>query len=533
MSKWIALLCGAALASAQTTPTFQVGTRLVTVDVQARGEKGGAVKGLTKEDFTLQDKGKTQTISVFAVTDLSSAPTRKTDPLAANVASNRVNAGGLETRGANVILFDRLNIPVIADQAVVRTKILALLASLRPTDRVGFYSLGTTLTMVQDFGDEASKLVEAAKRLSVPGSASAGSDLLAARLKDALAPMEMQDMTVRTATTSRAFQTIARHLEGIKGRKNLIWVTSDFPLTYGLAADRRTNYESEVAHAVNTMSDANITVFPMDPRGVAGNASNSSIGKDNAAIPTSTKEGGLMPGRRSSGEEATSSVGLKASDTMQTIANATGGKAYYYSNDIGPDVRTVLDEAEVTYTLGFYVEDKALDGKTHELNVKLVKKPETNGAQLHYRKSYVADNLQSPAAKQQRPDMETLITDAFDATAIGVMAASAPDPLKPGIHKVQVRVDAGDLQFEHLAGKWVASFDLGLSIEAANQKQSAVSNKTVNLSFTDEQLQQALRAGLIVDNTVPSPAQPARLRVVVEDKGSGSAGSVRVPLFLQ
>jgi VWFA-related protein len=532
MSKWIALLCGAALAAAQTTPTFQVGTRLVTIDVQVRSEKGGAVKGLTKEDFTLQDKGKPQTIAVFAVTDLGSAPTRITDPLAANVASNRVNAAGLETRGATVILFDRLNIPVIADQAVVRTKIVALLASLRPTDRVGFYSLGTALTMVQDFGDDASKLVEAAKHLSVPGSASAGSDSLDARLKDALTPMEMQDMTVRTAATSRAFQTIARHLDGIKGRKNLIWVTSDFPLTYGLAADRRTNYESEVAHAVNTMSEANITVFPMDPRGVEGNASNSSLGKDNAAIPTSSKEGRLMPGK-SSAADAPSSVGLKASDTMQTIANATGGKAYYYSNDIGPDVRTVLDEAEVTYTLGFYVEDKALDGKTHELNVKLAKKPETSGAQLHYRKSYVADNLQSAEAKQQRPDMGTLSTDALDATAIGIMAASAPDPAKPGTHKVQVRVDTGDFQFEHSAGKWVASFDLGLSMEAAPGKQSAVSNKTVNLSFTDEQLQQALRAGLIVDNTIPSPAQPARLRIVVEDKGSGSAGSVRVPLFLK
>src|SRR5580704_3247332 len=71
------------------------------------------------------------------------------------------------------------------------------------------------------------------------------------------------------------------------------------------------------------------------------------------------------------------------------------------------------------------------------------------------------------------------------------------------------------------------------SMAAAPGKQSAVSNKTVNLSFTDEQLQQALRAGLIVDNTIPSPAQPARLRIVVEDKGSGSAGSVRVPLFLK
>jgi VWFA-related protein len=526
MSKWIAILCAAAVASAQSTPTFQVGTRLVTVDVLVRGEKGGAVRGLTKEDFTLQDKGKTQTIAVFSVTDTNSAPAAKTEPLAANVASNRINGGGVQTRGATAILFDRLNIPNVADQAVVRTKILALLASLKPTDRVGFYSLGNALTMVQDFSDDAGRLVEAAKRLS-PGQAAAGSDPVDALLKEALIPMQVEDMTVRVAATARAFQTIARHLKGIPGRKNLIWVTSDFPLTFGLSAERRTNYEDEVGRAVNTMSEANIAVYPMDPRGVDGNSST----KSTEDLPTS-KEGGLMPGRNTQATQPAARVGLSASDTMQTIANATGGKAYYNSNDIGPDVRRVLDEAEVTYTLGFYIDGKALDGKTHDLNVKVAKKPETSGAQLHYRKSYLADNLQSAAAAQQRPDMGALVADAFDATAIGIMAASAPDPSKPGIHKVQVRVDLGDLQFDHLAGKWVASFDLGLAMEAAG-KQSSVSNKTMNLSLTDDQLQKGLKAGLIVDNTVPSPAQPTRLRVVIQDKGSGAAGSVRIPLLLQ
>jgi hypothetical protein len=230
-----------------------------------------------------------------------------------------------------------------------------------------------------------------------------------------------------------------------------------------------------------------------------------------------------MPGRTASGPSA---IGLTASDTFQTVANSTGGKAYYNTNDIGPDVRKVMDEAEVTYTLGFYVDDKALDGKTHDLTVKLIKKPEANGAQLHYRKSYVADD----AAKQQHPEMGALIADVFDATSIGVMAASAADPSKPGTHRVGVRVSLGDLQFEHLADKWRASFDLGLSIESDNGKPSIISNKTMNLSLTDAQLKQGLVAGLDVDNTVPSPTQPTHLRIVVQDKASGAAGSVRIPL---
>jgi VWFA-related protein len=553
MSKWISALCAAALASAQSVPTFQVGTRLVTVDVLVRSDKGTAVRGLTKDDFTLQDKGKNQTIAVFAVTDTASAPPAKPTPLPPGVASNRISSGGVENRGATVILFDRLNIPVAADQAVVRTKILALLASLKPTDRIGFYSLGNSLTMVQDFNEEAAGIIQAAKRLSTPGETASGSDPVEARLRDALTPMQVLDMTVRTSHTTQAFQTIARHLAGIPGRKDLIWVASDFPLTYGLSAERRENYKEEVAQATNTMSEANIAVYPMDPRGVEGNRSNSSLGDcssggggggggrgkgqasnsaacaDDASIPANSKAGGLMPGQTASGPSA---IGLTASDTMQLVANNTGGKAYYNTNDIGPDVRKVIDEAEVTYTLGFYAEDKALDGKTHDLTVKVAKKPDTNNAQLHYRKSYVADNPQSAAGKH--PEMGALIADAFDATSIGVMAASAPDPSKPDTRKVGVRVSLGDLQFEHLAGKWVASFDLGLSMEADNGKPDALSNKvsskTMNLSLTDAQLKQGLTAGLDVDNSVPAPTQPTHLRVVVQDKSSGVAGSVRIPL---
>jgi hypothetical protein len=217
---------------------------------------------------------------------------------------------------------------------------------------------------------------------------------------------------------------------------------------------------------------------------------------------------------------------------MQTIAEETGGKAFINVNDVSVPLREVLDFAEPTYTLGFYVDDKALDGKVHDLSVKVAKKPETNGAKVYARKSYLAAGVQSPAAQQQRASMTELSAEQLDATLIGVMAASAPDPSKPGIHVVQVRVSASDLQFERRGDKWTASFDLGLAIETGGRGGSSnVSVKTINLPLlSDDQLKQALTAGLDIDNTVPSPSQPALLRIVVQDKVSGAAGSVRIPI---
>jgi VWFA-related protein len=539
MSRGLTLLCLAAAAVAQE-PLYRTGARLVTVDVTVRNNQG-PIKGLTKDDFTLQDKGKARTIAVFAENDATkSVPA--SEPLPPGVIVNRPSGAGVRPSNAVVILFDRLNIPRPLDQAAVRIKVLAFLASLKPSDHVAFYSLGTRLTMVQDFDTDAGALAQAAARLSGSGGAAADArspeietrlPKIETSLKDALTPIEQQDIRVRTSTTAEALRTIARHLAGVPGRKSLIWVFSDFPLTYGETTDRRENYESEVGAAVHTLSEANIAAYPMDPRGVTISGSSTS-GADESTI--NPKEGTLMRGGRGGGGSgggagSTLSVGLSGSETMDAIAKSTGGVSYHETNDIGADARKVMEDAEVSYTLGFYVDEKSLDGKSHDLNVKLAKKADANGAMLRYRKSYLDLNPKSAAAQQERPVMSELVADSFDATTIALMAAAASDPNKPGVLTVQVRVDLNGLQFEHLADKWIAAFDLGLALEAGpGAPQPQVSNKTINLSLTDDQLKKGLRAGLIVDNTVPSPPKPVVLRMVVQDKASGLAGSLRIPL---
>ena len=524
MSKLTALFCLAALATAQE-PVFRTGTRLVTVDVVVRNNRG-PIRGLTKDDFTIQDKGKTQTISVFSVADVNSPPA-KADPLPPRVAANRLNQNGETAVSATLLLFDRLNIPRPLDQAAVRIKVLEFLASLKPSDRIGFCSLGTNLIMVQDVNDNAGPMAQAAKNLLAPNQASPGDEreqAVEARLSDALTPMQQLDMRVRTGTTPQALETIARHLAGIPGRKNLIWVLSDFPLTFGEQADRRDNYESEVARASNILAGANVAAYLMDPRGVTISGSSTSGSEGTGTV--SRTEGSLMPKGRGGAVAPAESVGLSGSETVDAIAKATGGNTYHQTNDIGADVRKVMEDAQVTYTLGFYVDEKNLDGKSHDLNVRLAKKPETSGASVRHGKSYLA-----LATKQEsRPSMNQLVDDPLDATAIGLMAAAAPDPSKPGVHMVQVRVDLHNLQFEHRADKWIAAFDLGLALETGGGGAPPVSNKPMTLTLTDDQYKQALAAGLLVDNSIPSPTKPVILRVAVQDKGTGQAGSVRVPL---
>ena len=532
MPKWFLLACLAGLAIAQAPPpvqpTFRVGTRLVQLDVVVLNDKT-PVRGLTKDDFTVQDKGKTQNIELFSVAEAHKAP--KVDAFPSNVASNRMNNRGESTSAATVILFDKMNTPS-TDQVVARRQTLALLSTLKETDRVAFYSLDTDLTMVQDFTDGAERLASAAKSLSAQGQdaaqPSAGSPedqaLLSALRTSLTAFQQGVDGSTRVASTMGAFRTIVRHLDGLPGRKNLIWLTAGIPFTYGQGAERRQNDQTEIDRMERLMSEANVAVYAVDPRGAGAG--------DVLAKTTDTNSaGGQFLGGNAGQDADTSANTLAGTQGMQLISDNTGGKAYYNTNDLAGALREILDTTEVTYTLGFYVDEKSLDNKNHDLSVKLAKKPETSKASLHYRKSYAALNAQTLAAQQPHPAIAVLAGDALDASAIGIMAATAPSPKQPGLHQVQVRVDLADLTLERKGDKWTGAFDLGLALQGSGKQQSSnVNVKTIPLSLSDDQLKQGLRAGLLIDNTVPSPGQPMKLRVVVQDKISGAGGSVRIPI---
>ena len=500
------VMIASAFAAAQSQPTFRAGARLIQIDVSVQNSKG-SVRGLTKDDFTVQDKGKTQNLAVFSVAD-TQAPGAASDPLPDNVASNRINKQGQALSAITVILYDRINTPATA-QAVIRSQVLGLLSSLRPTDRVHPVTRGS----------EA--LVRTAQQLKSQGdkdSAGSGSDQeAAAQLRNALVPFQrLLDNSSRVRLTYGAFRAIARQLDGIPGRKNLIWVTSNIPFTYGTGTERRSDDEAEFMRMVRVLSDSNVAIYPIDPRG-AGTADVQPT-EDKTTAPTKNRLQGAV------GQSMDSVNTLAGNEGLQRMANETGGRAYYNINDVTPAAREVLNASEVSYTLGFYVEEKALDGKVHDLNVKLGKGADTAGAKLFYRRDYVA--LKTAAAAAQAPTMNELIVDEANASGIGIMAATAPDPAKPGVHDVQVKVELADVQLEHRGDKWVGAFDLGFALVGANK----VNVNTVNLNLTDEQVQQALKQGMVVDNTVPSPDKPTQLKVVVLDKTRGAAGSVLLPI---
>ncbi len=526
MLKTTALLlaaASAAFAQAPSTDTvLRSNTRLVLLDVIVNNDKG-PVRGLTKEDFVLEDKGKKQTIALFDVTEPGKTPAAA--PLPAGIASNRVNSKGEQTGTATVILWDRINSASTTDQAFARNQVLRLFAGLKETDHVGFYALGFTLQMVHDYDEDAAPLARVAKALQTSGTApdtfSAQDKALFKNLADALSPMQQPNNQARVNITYPAFRSIGRHLAGVPGRKNLVWIASVFPLTYGNSVERRKNDQDEVDAFRNNLTEANIALYTVDPGGTGASFNTSD------AAPVAN-EGSLMPGalRNSAGTSSINNVSnsMTGNQAFQLFADATGGKSYRNANDIEPALREVIAMSGYTYTLGFYPDEKTLDNKSHELKVSLAKKPSTDKAKATHRKQYFAWGPKSPPEVQLKPTMEELLGDPLLAHSIGLLAVANPDPAKPGAQVIDLRITAADLRFEPKGEQFTTAFDVAIAIEG----QKVVSMKTFAPALSAEARQQVLASGMDARETVEAGASGV-FRIVVWEKATGAAGSLRVP----
>ena len=246
---------------AAETPVIRSTTRLVQLSVIVQNRKGEPITGLKKEDFTILDQGKPQTVALFSnegAPPPAGAPPR---PLPLNVFTNRLDQKGQEPGAVTVILFDSLNTSVL-DQSYVRNQILLFLKTLKPQDHVAIYGLTTQLVVLHEFTQDASALVAAVKQFrplemqaydaSHPADidlVSLGADPQWARLEAALNNVNdeiSQQRTIdRVAATTAAFEAIADHVAAIPGRKSLIWISGGFPISIGVglvgAPDARHN----------------------------------------------------------------------------------------------------------------------------------------------------------------------------------------------------------------------------------------------------------------------------------------------------
>jgi VWFA-related protein len=522
-------LLALALAVAPLTSQIRVTTRLVEVNVIVR-DRNGAVRGLTKDDFELYDRGKRRDIAFFS--ENSSAPKPPT-PLPPNVSSNLPEHRGIDRAGVTIVLFDGVNTPA-ADQIWAKRQFLAFLAQAQPQDRIAVYSLGRNLRVLTDFTTDPKRLaaVVAPYRGRVDFALDAPLERVTSddpasdeQWNEFLQKFEDEQLDRRIQHTADAVEAIARQIGAIPGRKNLIWMSAGFPFEnqdprfpklYGEAAERM----------ARALSAVNFALYPVDARGLVAMPSMAADGRFAAPrrpgllTPTSPlASGGRGP---VSGPVRAEGMTPSGQAVMNLLAQATGGRAFTDTNDIRGAIRTVLDESASTYTLAFRPEEADLDSKSHKLTVK-VNRP---GVESRHRDSYLAVADPPRDDGNRAAEIRSAIVSPLDTGGIGLRVRAT----RGAELRLDVLITAQDVTFEHTGEHWNASMQAILAQRAADGRDLGTTFYTVGPDFDDTHYKDALAKGVGFSKSIAAAPDAVDVKVIVVDRASGRIGSLVVPL---
>ena len=428
-------------------PVVKVTTRLVLVDVVVTDGRGRPVTDLKQADFEVKENGKAQKVVAFAFQPppppVAGKPLYKPFTLAPGVFTNLRNLNG-EVGPPTILLIDGLNTP-FKDQPYMRQQLVKYLEHLEPGRNIAIYTLGTRLRMIQDFTTDPDLLHEAIKKITLqssmfnqdqqdlsdefPGLDPDSSDQSVAQMAQRMQEFESEQQAyqrdIQVRITLDAMKELAHNIAGYPGRKNLVWLSGSFPLT--IFPDETSSnpfnvarqYGDDLRNTATVFANEQIAVYPVDARGLVG-----------SFMPDASQRGaslaGPRGGMRGMQQMQRASAQLTAShDAMNELAGQTGGRAFYNRNDIDHAMALSVAEGSTYYTLAYYPEDKANDGKFRKIEVKLDRK----GLQARYRKGYFPTNTQLPDEKTARNDfLRSLAPDAPMSTALPfVVRVTPPD----------------------------------------------------------------------------------------------------------
>jgi len=523
--------------AATESPKLQVVTRLMQISVICQDHDGNPITGLTKDDFTVIDGGQQQRIAYFAE-EATRIPTPVAPAMTPTSASARMFTNRYEEQtglptSITVILLDSLNTRV-RDMAYAQQQVAKFLLQLQPQDRVALYSLGNRLVLLHDFTNDASDILRAMgdnvnlnqseSRIASSGSVGNVPESFENVMNNAGRQRVADFLTHnRVEDTAAAIQYIANHLAGLPGRKNLVWVSASFPYSIGLDANmgamggvERYEFSSEVENLAEVLNTANLAVYPVDARGLIAPPLN--VNRSGAA-----PAGGFGPPRPNT---ASSSPPQQNFDTMNVIAERTGGRAFYNTNDIKTAIRRAIDDSRDTYVIGYYPSHNDWNGKFREIKVEV----KHGGAHLRYRKGYFAIPVSSGQAERVRM-MADAVHTTLESTDLGLDVQAEPIDV-PGARQVKatVRIDPERMNFTKDGDHFVDNVELiWLYLDNRGQMVDHASS-TLKLNVPQATFDKISHEGVNFSETLDLKPEATVVRLVARDNNTGAIGSVNIPI---
>jgi len=527
--------------SSKSAPPVQVSTRMVTLEVVAKDHQGHHATGLTAADFQLFEQSpsrgkdkREQKIAVFREVRVAE--------LAAQAGGEVQVPPGVYTNivtlrkdpiPPTILLVDGLNTDV-KNQAQIHVQMVRMLRSLPTNVPVAVFLFGHRLKMLQDFTTDP-RLLHAAlgKAISTAGQGVAtvdpadDPDVTSAQLEAiqhaspeliASATNFEQEiyastMDMRVSETIEALMSLGRHVSGFPGRKNLLWISTSFPISL-TANEQLHSYEAQLKTLAAVLSEAKVAVYPINPAGVTAPAV-----FDAGTRPRNATGPGVGATLR---RETTTRNAQQ--DSMEAIAQGTGGQICTGDNDLGHCVQKAVDDSSTFYEIAYYPNSENWNGEYRKITLK----SRQSGLHLAYRDGYFASAEGADSATDQKAELQSACQDYLNATSIFMAAkrlpADSPEKLKFYL--------MANLSALTLAPLNDGSHELNLTMAVCTFDQKGeplqLMSEPVNRKFDAKEYQSLLAAGGFAHIlSIPGP-KPAAVRLIVKDIPSGRLGSVHI-----
>jgi VWFA-related protein len=336
-------------------PTFRVIAREVLLDVLVIDKSGQPVTGLKPSDFSVTEEGEAQIIRRVSehhamdaadLSKLTSVP-----DLPPNTFSNYTPVRN--SNASIVLLLDAMDSPVEAQMAM-REQLISFLKHMQPGPPVAIFQIDTEMRLIQGFTTDPRVLLAAAEsKRDMPSLA-----------KPTAAPRNFSGDAVYRRTLMEnlrdGMRMMGSYLAGYPGRKNLIWFTGRIPMTrlgqgFGNPfGDGMTvaDSDSESQELTDVLTVSRIAVYPVDTYGLV-------VGPGFSAA---SARGG-MPAMRSG------IPGFTNHANMDLIAEQTGGKAYYNTNDFTRVIGDVVRTSSSYYTVAFATTNTKWNGEFRHIKI--------------------------------------------------------------------------------------------------------------------------------------------------------------------
>lgn len=522
-------------------------TELVQVQVVVTDKQSRVIEDLKKDDFELLEQGRPQEVSFFSLERLGVRPARPAvsgeEPGAPPPPTPTAEAA---TPARTIVLFfdtlhlsgpslirSRLSMKQFVDEQVTDHDTVVVAASSgvfgifqnAARNRLALHRL---IERIDDFDasppSNFTPYLAAMVKMGDMVAEDLAARILAEELKiDLTAAKSMvkgranevlEIASYKRQSTLGVLSAVAGRLSGMSGQRLLILLSDGFSMRNFNGTPDTGDVQSAISKAVR----AGVIIYSIDVKGLE-------VAAEFDASRRSVTGGSATIGRLSSYMSASAK---DLQDGINGLAQDTGGKAFFNTNDLKGAVQKAVDLNRTYYTLAYYPPDDRGTKEFRRITVRVKSHPEYN---VRAQKGYFTSDLKKAKEKEiaQSPQQRlfTAIAEPLPLGNIGVSASA--DFLEVGTDGEQVTLQAliegRELNYREQNGRLLLELELAVVVYDRTGKPVKTLTETIRGSLSPQDVAEAKRMGFHYSKRIALKPGLYNIRLGLREVGTDRMGT--------